>query len=73
MDWNSRGRLVSVDARINIQAAAQLMSRDSQQGLLVIDPEAGEIVGVLQARDFMRALGEHGDRVSTMRIEELVG
>lgn len=73
MDWNSRGRLVSVDAQINIQAAAQLMLRNSRQGLLVIDSEAGEIVGVLQERDFMRALGEHGDRASAIRIEELVG
>lgn len=70
--WASRCRFVSVDKETDIQCAARQLMDGSSRGLLVIDSRSGETVGVLQERDLVRAIGEHGAYLGRMRVGELV-
>jgi len=70
--WGSRCRLMSVDKETDIQSAARQLLNGTSRGLLVVDGRSGEIVGVLQERDLVRALGEHGAHLGRMRVGELV-
>lgn len=70
--WASRCRLVSIDKETDIQSAARQLLNATSKGLLVVDGRSGEIVGVLQERDLVRALGEHGAHLGRMRVGELV-
>ncbi len=70
--WASRCRLLSVDKETDIQSAARQLLSATSKGLLVVDGRTGEIVGVLQERDLVRALGEHGAHLGRMRVGELV-
>jgi hypothetical protein len=71
--WASRCRLVLVDQETDIQSAARRLMDGQSRGLLVVDSRSGEAVGVLQERDLVRALGEHGAHLGRMRVGELVG
>lgn len=70
--WASRCRFVSVDKETDIQSAARQLMDGTSRGLLVVDGRSGETVGVLQERDLVRALGEHGAYLGRMRVGELV-
>lgn len=70
--WASRCRLMSVDKDTDIQSAARRLLDGTSRGLLVVDGRSGETVGVLQERDLVRALGEHGAYLGRMRVGELV-
>ncbi|MGE0644790.1 MAG: CBS domain-containing protein [Nitrospira sp.] len=70
--WASRCRLVSVDKETDIQSAARQLLDGTSRGLLVVDGRSGETVGVLQERDLVRALGEHGAHLGRMRVGDLV-
>lgn len=70
--WASRCRLMSVDKETDIQSAARQLLNGTSRGLLVVDGRSGEIIGVLQERDLVRAFGEYGARLGYMRVGELV-
>lgn len=71
--WAHRCRLLTIDKNTDLQTAAQrLLVRPAYGGLLVIDDESNDVIGILQERDLVHALGEYGARAGSMRVGELV-
>lgn len=71
--WAHRCRLLSVDKNTDLQTAAQwLLTRPAYGGLLVIDNESNDVIGILHERDLVRALGEYGAGAGYMRVGQLV-
>jgi len=70
--WARRCRLMPIDKETDVQSAARRLLDNPSRGLLVVDGESGDMVGVLQERDLIRALGEHGTQAGRMRVKELV-
>lgn len=71
--WAHRCRLLSVDKNTDLKTAAQrLLTRPAYGGLLVIDNESNDVIGILHERDLVRALGKYGAGAGYMRVGQLV-
>lgn len=63
--------VVTVRPEVTIAALARLLDA-KRIGIVVVCEDAGDVIGVISERDIVRGIRDHGERVPTMRVADLM-
>lgn len=65
------GKVLTIHPQQTLYAASQILA-EHNIGALMVEDDAHELVGVLSERDIVRELAHAGDRVSSIRVGEVM-
>ena len=63
--------VVTVRPEVTIAALARLLDA-KRIGIVVVCEDADDVIGVISERDIVRGIRDHGERVATMRVADLM-
>jgi CBS domain-containing protein len=68
---NKDNSIISVEPSASVMEVADIISKRRIGAVLVLT-ESGGVAGIVSERDVVKALAAHGERVTTMRADELM-